>query len=78
MENFTGNGWMILGLVLVVGWLLGLLSRSGGAKWKKAYDTEHSAHVALRKEYDAHLRQHAAAAVPVGTADPRPLRTGAF
>ncbi len=77
MENFTGNGWMILGLVLVVGWLLGLLSRSGGAKWKKAYNTEHSAHVALRKEYDAHLKQHAAVA-PVGTADPRPLRTGAF
>jgi hypothetical protein len=78
MENFTGNGWVILGLTLVVGWLLGLLSRSGGAKWKKAYDTEHSAHVALRKEYDAHLKQYAVAAVPVGTTDPRPLRTGAF
>lgn len=77
MENFTGNGWMILGLVLVVGWLLGLLSRSGGTKWKKAYDNEHSAHVTLRKEYDAHLKEHAAV-VPVGTADPRPLRTGAF
>lgn len=78
MENFTNNGWMILGLTLVVGWLLGLLSRSGGAKWKKAYETEHSAHVALRKEYDAHLKQHPVV-VSVGTAaDPRPLRTGAF
>lgn len=79
MENFTGNGWVILGLTLVVGWLLGLLSRSGGAKWKKAYDTERTAHLALRKEFDAHLKQHAVVA-PVGTAaaDPRALRTGAF
>lgn len=78
--DFTVNGWLILGLTLVVGWLLGLLSRSGGAKWKKAYETEHSAHLALRKEFDAHLRQHAAVAPPVAatTADPRPLRTGAF
>mgnify|MGYP000556537600 CR=1 FL=1 len=76
--DFTVNGWLILGLTLVVGWLLGLLSRSGGGKWKKAYETEHNAHVALRKEYDAHLRQHAVAAVPVNATDPRPLRTGAF
>ncbi len=78
MENFTGNGWMILGMTLVIGWLLGLLSRSGGAKWKKAYDTEHSAHVALRKEYDAHLKQHAQVTTIAPVSDARPLKTGAF
>ena len=72
MENFTGNGWVILGLVLVVGWLLGLMSRSGGAKWKAAYQREHDAHVALRKDYDAHLKQHAA---PTAV---HPVTTGAF
>jgi hypothetical protein len=58
MENFTGNGWFILALTLVVGWLLGLLSRSGGAKWKAAYQREKEAHLALRKAYDDHLRDH--------------------
>jgi hypothetical protein len=77
MENFTGNGWFILGLTLVIGWLLGLLSRSGGGKWKAAYNREREAHVALRKEFDAHLKQHAMVA-PVGTVDRQPLRTGAF
>jgi len=76
MEIFTGNGLAILGLTLVIGWLLGLLSRSGGGKWKSAYNREHAAHVALRKEYDDHLRQHPV--VPVRTADPASLRTGAF
>ena len=77
--DFTVNGWLILGLTLAVGWLLGLLSRSGGGKWKAAYNREHEAHVALRKEFDAHLRQHPVAApVTTPTADPRPLRTGAF
>jgi hypothetical protein len=77
MENFTGNGWFILGLTLVIGWLLGLLSRSGGGKWKAAYNRERDAHVALRKEFDAHLKHHAVVA-PVGAVDPQPLRTGAF
>ncbi|MBV9842087.1 MAG: hypothetical protein JOY99_11280 [Sphingomonadaceae bacterium] len=34
MMGFTTNQWAVLGLVLVLGWLLGLLSRSGGAKWR--------------------------------------------
>lgn len=56
MENFTGNGWMILGLTLVVGWLLGLLSRGGGGKWKTAYAREKDAHLALRRAYEQHLK----------------------
>ena len=59
MENLTtDNGWFILGLTLVVGWLLGLLSRSGGGKWKSAYQREKDAHLALRRSYEDHLKQH--------------------
>ena len=34
MMGFTPNQWAVLALVLVLGWLLGLLSRSGGSKWR--------------------------------------------
>jgi predicted flap endonuclease-1-like 5' DNA nuclease len=40
MLDFTANQWAIVALVLVLGWLLGLLSRSGGAKWRRAYEQE--------------------------------------
>jgi len=43
MPEFTTNQWAILFLVLVLGWLLGLLSRSGGKKWKRAYEAERDA-----------------------------------
>lgn len=49
--GFTPNQWAILALVLVLGWLIGLLSRSGGAKWRRAYDDE----VAVRKNAEAQL-----------------------
>lgn len=38
--GFNANQWAILVLVLVLGWLLGLLSRSGGARWRRAYEEE--------------------------------------
>lgn len=34
MMGFTTNQSAVIGLVLVLGWLLGLLSRSGGGKWR--------------------------------------------
>ena len=43
----------ILALVLVAGWLLGLMSRSGGGRWKRAYEDERTAHAKLRRDYDA-------------------------
>jgi len=49
--GFTPNQWAIVALVLVLGWLIGLLSRSGGAKWRRAYDDE----VAVRKNAEAQL-----------------------
>ncbi len=77
MEYFTANGWVILGLTLVIGWLLGLLSRSGGSKWKSAYNREREAHLALRKEHEALLNQRGA--VRSSERHPiDPVRTGAF
>jgi predicted flap endonuclease-1-like 5' DNA nuclease len=38
--GFTANQWAILALVLILGWLLGLLSRSGGARWRRSYEEE--------------------------------------
>jgi predicted flap endonuclease-1-like 5' DNA nuclease len=49
--GFTSNQWAIVALVLVLGWLLGMLSRSGGAKWRRAYQDE----VAVRKDAEAQL-----------------------
>jgi predicted flap endonuclease-1-like 5' DNA nuclease len=49
--GFTPNQWAILALVLVLGWLLGLGSRSGGAKWKRAYRDE----LAAREAADSRL-----------------------
>jgi hypothetical protein len=76
--DFTGNTWAVLGLTLVIGWLLGLLSRSGGRKWKDAYNRERDLHLALRKDHEALLKQRIM--LPT-TNDPRaidPVRTGAF
>jgi hypothetical protein len=65
MPAFTTNQWAVVALVLVAGWLLGLMSRSGSGKWRRAYDDEHANHLALRRDYDAqrrdydaHLHQH--------------------
>ena len=38
--GFTANQWAILALVLILGWLIGLLSRSGGARWRRSYEDE--------------------------------------
>lgn len=51
MPAFTTSQWAILFLVLLLGWLLGLLSRSGGAKWRRAYETERDARIAEQNEH---------------------------
>ena len=58
MTPFTTNQWIVVALVLVAGWLLGLMSRSGGGKWKREYEAERDAHLRLRADYDRHLQQH--------------------
>lgn len=72
--GFTANQWAILALVLLLGWLLGLLSRSGGAKWRRAYEEERSAReaadsrAAAARERIAELERQAAHPVGPGTA----------
>lgn len=51
--GFTANQWAIVALVLVLGWLLGLMSRSGGAKWRRAYEDEQAARTAAEKREQA-------------------------
>lgn len=55
MAEFTTNQWIILALVLVLGWLLGLASRSGGSNWKRAYQDERQAHAAYRSDNEARI-----------------------
>ena len=55
MPAFTTNQWAILFLVLVLGWLLGLISRSGGAKWRRAYEAERDARVEEQREHNMAL-----------------------
>jgi len=53
VPEFTTSQWAILFLVLVLGWLLGLLSRSGGKKWKRAYEAERDARADEQAELEA-------------------------
>ena len=52
--SFTINQWAILALVFVLGWLLGLLSRSDRG-WRRRYEEERAAHLALRSEHDKRI-----------------------
>ncbi len=63
MLDFTTNQWFIVVLIFVLGWLLGLMSRSGGAKWRRKYEAERDAHVVTRREYDDHVTRYPATTV---------------
>ena len=49
MVTFTTNQWVIVLLVLMLGWLLGLLTRSSGTKWRHMWQEER----ALREAAEA-------------------------
>ncbi len=55
MPTFTIDQWVILFLVLLLGWLLGLVSRSGGAKWRRAYEAERDARAEEQRQHAADL-----------------------
>jgi len=55
MPAFTTNQWAILFLVLLLGWLIGLVSRGGGAKWRRAYEAERDARAEERNAHDEAL-----------------------
>ncbi len=54
--HFGTNEWVILFLVLLLGWLLGLISRAGGArKWRRAYEAERDARIEEQRDHEAAL-----------------------
>lgn len=53
--EFTPSFWLILFLTLVLGWVLGLMSRSGGGKWKRELKLEREKHAAELKARDARI-----------------------
>lgn len=52
MPDFTTNQWVVLALVLILGWFLGLFTLSGGRKWRKGYERERAARIAADAECD--------------------------
>ncbi len=72
--GFTANQWAILALVLILGWLIGLLSRSGGSRWRRSYEEERAARqaaeaqAATHRERIAELERQTAHPVGAGTA----------
>jgi hypothetical protein len=55
MLEFTINEWAVLFLVLVLGWLLGLMSASGGERWRRQYESEREARLAAEHDRDERL-----------------------
>jgi predicted flap endonuclease-1-like 5' DNA nuclease len=54
--HFGTNEWVVLFLVLLLGWLLGLISRAGGArKWRRAYEAERDARIEEQRDHEAAL-----------------------
>jgi uncharacterized membrane-anchored protein YhcB (DUF1043 family) len=74
MSTLTTDQWTIIAIIFVAGLLLGFVLRSGGSKWRRKYELEHTAHATLRREYDAHLARHNEAR-PV---ERETLRAGSF
>ena len=61
MMTFTINHWIILGLVLLLGFVLGFASRSGGRRWRERYEGEAEHRSRIEAERDALDRRIAAA-----------------
>ena len=53
--TFTANTIALLVLVFVLGWLLGLASRSGGGKWRRRHDAEVAARAEDRRLHAAEV-----------------------
>src|SRR3546814_13786115 len=78
METFSTDQWIILLLVLLLGWLLGLLTRSG-AKWRHAYHDEEGrrkAAEARAAEAEARLHEIEKRRPPAAPARPAKQATG--
>ncbi|WCT72155.1 hypothetical protein PQ455_10920 [Sphingomonas naphthae] len=74
MPAFTTNQWAILFLVLVLGWVLGLASRSGGARWKRALAAEREERAIERER---HAQEIAALNTRIVDLEARPVPVAA-
>ena len=52
----TPTQFVVLLLLLVVGWLFGLASHPGGRKWRSAYDDERLSHAGYRDDAEEQLK----------------------
>ena len=55
--TLTATQLAMLVLALIAGWLFGLASHSGGAKWRDRYNTERDAHAAARRDADTRVAE---------------------
>lgn len=53
----TTTQYVALAVALVAGWLLGLASHPGGARWKQRYADEREAHAVARREHEARVAE---------------------
>jgi hypothetical protein len=55
MPKLTTEEWIVLAVILIAGWLIGLMTArgSGGKRWKEQFEAERDAHLRLRRDYDA-------------------------
>lgn len=56
LANYDMNQWGILALVLLLGFLLGMMARSGGAKWRRLYANERAARIEAERRDEARIR----------------------
>lgn len=73
MIDFTTNQWIIVLLVLLLGWLLGLMSRSSGRHWRRAYENEHAARTTLEKRFESERAAAPVSVRPVEAEHARPV-----
>jgi hypothetical protein len=74
VPGLSTDQWVFIAIIFAAGLMIGLLLRSGGAKWRAKYQAERDAHLRLRRDYDAHLARHKEA-LPV---ERDRLRSGSF
>lgn len=74
MFDFTTDQWVAVAVIFAIGWVLGMLSRSGSGKYRKQYEDERDAHQSLRRDYDTHLTQQRAVPVAATTTPTYPQR----
>jgi hypothetical protein len=55
MISFSTSEWAILALVFLLGWVLGLMSRRGGGRWRRELEIERRAREDDRRAYEARL-----------------------